>query len=370
MFTVNIDFNEDAIFAEIKSDAEGKENDSLEYAFYLYKDGIRIETKWYSKQPSCIFNIKRDSGFYYVKSFIRESKSTKPIIVESETKLYKNLSPSDYEKQVFILMRYSILSRKAARSWKIGQRDINDYRQMLFSDERLDLHENIFFDLTLHSVDEAIKNSNSNVKLIMFISNELPDIRKKKLYNAAKEREYLNIKELTLNDDTLVSMGDEVVNLVSKHHGEVVYATVRLDDDDALHPHFLQRLDEYIEPAYVGKCVSFSNGYAGLFDGSKFTAFHTMNAINNAQGLTAISMKMTNGEIKGLKSIYNSGVSHSRTHWKVPVVADGAKPMYIRTVHAQGDFYSEEYEKRLSTAETKENEEVLKDFLLNPKIVD
>lgn len=272
-------------------------------------------------------------------------------------------------KKVFILMRYSILSIDAARSWKIGQRGIDEYRNMLFSDERLDLHENLFFNLTLRSVDKAVENSDLDVSLIVFISNELPDSRKNKLYDAADKRSYLSIKELSPADKTLVSIGDEVVNQVSEYSGEVVYATIRLDDDDVLHPQFLKSLDEYIEPAYVGKCVSFSNGYAGLFDGSKFTAFHTMNAINNAQGLTAISKKTVNGEIKGLKSIYNSSISHSRTHWKMPVVADGVKPMYIRTVHAQGDFYSEDYERRLSAAETKEAQEVLLDFLLDPKLV-
>lgn len=369
MFTIDINFKKNVILAEIKTSLEELQKDELEYAFYLYKDNIKTETKWYSKQPFCIFNIEDDSSFYYVKGFIKDYKDAKPIIIDSEIKSYEKESHLNEKKHIFILMRYSILSNDSARSWKIGRRDINEYRQILFSDDRLDLHENLFFNLSLHSIDKAVKNSASNVKLIIFISTELPNARKKKLYDAASERSYLIIKELSPTDKTLVSMGDEVVNLVSEYSGELMYATVRLDDDDALHPQFLNCLDEYLEPAYVGKCVSFSCGYAGLFDGSKFTSFHKMNAMNIALGLTAISKKCENGEIKGLKSIYNSSISHSRTHWKIPVVADGISPMYIRTVHAQGDFYSKDYEKKLSAAETVANQEVLEDFLLKTKLV-
>ncbi|MGP5503938.1 glycosyltransferase [Psychrobacter celer] len=369
MFTIDISFKKDVILAEIKTSLEKLKNDDLEYAFYLYKDNVKIETKWYSKQSFCMFSLEDDSGFYYVKGFIKDSQGVRPTMIDSDIKIYEKPYDLNEKKHIFILMRYSILSNDSARSWKIGQNGVDEYRKMLFSDERLDLHENLFFNLTLHSIDEAVKHSDSNVSLVIFISTELPDFRKKKLYDAATEREYLIIKELSPTDKTLISIGDEVVNLVSKYSEKVVYATVRLDDDDALHPQFLKFLDEYIEPAYVGKCVSFSNGYAGLFNGSKFVAFHTMNAINNAQGLATISMKMPNGEIKGLKSIYNSSISHSRTHWKIPVVADGISPMYIRTVHAQGDFYSKDYEKKLSAAETVANQEVLEDFLLKTKLV-
>jgi len=64
LFTIDISFKKNFILAEIKTSLEELHKDELEYAFYLYKDNIKTETKWYSKQPFCMFNVKDDSSVY------------------------------------------------------------------------------------------------------------------------------------------------------------------------------------------------------------------------------------------------------------------------------------------------------------------
>ena len=164
-------------------------------------------------------------------------------------------------------------------------------------------------------------------------------------------------------------MSNSAVECLSVDNDDVVYATVRLDDDDALHPQFFRFLGAYLEPAFSGTCISFSKGLSGLFDGNKFTSFHNMNSINNAQGLATVSYKFSSGEVSGLKSIYSTGISHTRTHWKFPVIVDGSNIMYIRTVHTHGDYYSDDYAKRVSKGKIESKESVSTEFFLNPELI-
>lgn len=274
-----------------------------------------------------------------------------------------------YKKKILILMRYSILSVDAARSWKLGQKSIEDYRKDLFNTQRLDLHENLFFNLTFQSIIEASKNLDADLIFLMFISTELPTEYKERLYDLSSKHEFFIIKELSSSDKTLSSIDNEVIRNLEGVDEDVIYATVRLDDDDAIHPSFLESLSNFLVPAYIGNGVSFSCGYSGIFDGCKFHSFHKMNTINNAQGQALISKRSFDGKIDGPVTVYSMKVSHSRLHWATPVIVDGRVPMYIRTVHEHGDFYSEEYKKRMSSSEYISKEKVIKSFVINPDLI-
>ena len=272
-------------------------------------------------------------------------------------------------RKIFVLMRYSILSIDAARSWKIGQKGMEEYRDTLFDEKRLDLHENLFINLAFKSLKQALDKASVEVSFIMFISSELPQKYKNRLYEMSSDYNFFSIKELSPTDKTIPTINDEVCKNLMGISGDVVYATVRLDDDDAIHPNFFSNLEEYIAPLYAGKGVSFSNGVSGIYNGDKFVSFHKMNAINNAQGQAAIALKNANGSVSGPMSVYSGKVAHSRMHWEMPVIVDGRKPMYIRTVHNQGDFYSNEYEKKMSSAEVVEKEQIEQDFILSRNLV-
>lgn len=274
-----------------------------------------------------------------------------------------------YRKKVFVLMRYSILSKDVARSWKIGQSSLDEYRKSLFDTERLNLHERIFFDLTFKSILKASEAIDYEFTFIMFISSELPRAYKDRIYTLASKFEFFLIKELGVDEKTLPSIDKEVLKNLSESNEDTLYATVRLDDDDAIHPEFLLNLDKLLTLENIGYGISFSCGYSGMFDGTKFSSFHRMNAINNAQGQAVISFRKADGEVSDAVSVFSPRISHSRLHWAIPVRVDGRKPMYIRTVHEHGDFYSEDYKNKMSRPESVDKNAVIDEFLLDPKLV-
>lgn len=47
-------------------------SDDYTYAFYVYKDGKKIETFWYGKKPSCVYWLT-EPGKYIVTAFVRDS---------------------------------------------------------------------------------------------------------------------------------------------------------------------------------------------------------------------------------------------------------------------------------------------------------
>ena len=274
-----------------------------------------------------------------------------------------------YHRKILILMRYSILSIDAARSWKLGQKSLEDYRNDLFNSDRLDLHENLFFNLTFKSILQLYQNSSVDLEFIMFISTELPEEYKQRLYDLSSLHSFFTIKELDPSDKTLPTIDNEVVDNIKLNQGETIYATIRLDDDDALHPKFIENIEQYLQPAYVNHGFSFSCGYSGIFNGSQFESFHKMNSINNAQGQTFISSMDSEGKVSGFVSVYSMKIAHSRLHWSVPVIVDGRHEMYIRTVHEHGDFYTADYKKKMTASEEVNNSLIVKDFLIDPNLV-
>ncbi|WP_368449325.1 glycosyltransferase [Cobetia amphilecti] len=265
-------------------------------------------------------------------------------------------------KKVFVLTRYSVLSKDAARSWKIGQNSLEEYERVLFNNDRLDLHQNFFENLTLPALAKSISGSKLDIHHLIFISTKLPSPYKNKIYKTVSGLEYSSIYELSPDDKTLSSIEKIVGDMLVDEEDGAVYATVRLDDDDALHPSFFKNLEVYVNDSYTNMGVSFSRGYSGVYDGEKFSSFHKMNSINNAQGQAFISKV---DKSKTLRTVYGLKVAHSRLHWVCPVIVDGSKDMYIRTVHQHGDFYSKEYKDKMSSNDSVDREIVFSSFELN-----
>lgn len=65
-YTLNTSLDNNVLTVEILLPLK----DSFEYAYYLYKDGERIATKWYSNDNLCVFTLT-DAGAYYVTCFVK-----------------------------------------------------------------------------------------------------------------------------------------------------------------------------------------------------------------------------------------------------------------------------------------------------------
>lgn len=72
MFDVRISFVENKILGEFVVDSYFFESSKYDYAFYLYKDGGRIETKWFTDNMKAEFIIEDFDGIFYIKAFVRD----------------------------------------------------------------------------------------------------------------------------------------------------------------------------------------------------------------------------------------------------------------------------------------------------------
>lgn len=72
MFNVSISVEDNKVLGELIVDSYFFEPVKYEYAFYLYKDGERIDTVWYTKSMDVIFDLKGMAGVFFVKAFIKD----------------------------------------------------------------------------------------------------------------------------------------------------------------------------------------------------------------------------------------------------------------------------------------------------------
>jgi hypothetical protein len=72
MFDVSISIGQDKVQGEFVWDSYFFESSKYDYAFYLYRNGERIDTKWYTDNVKVEFSIKDITGLFHIKAFIRD----------------------------------------------------------------------------------------------------------------------------------------------------------------------------------------------------------------------------------------------------------------------------------------------------------
>lgn len=97
----------------------GEKAYKTEYAFYLYKDNIRVNTRWYAKDTKVFFDINSDVSIYHVKCFVRNLGEAVLKIYNSEKINRKNVS-YDLEKWKAPLFEHDFYNIKDSFSLKDG----------------------------------------------------------------------------------------------------------------------------------------------------------------------------------------------------------------------------------------------------------
>lgn len=262
-------------------------------------------------------------------------------------------------KHHYVMIRYSILTKKSKSAWKIGKKGFDEYKKSLFDKERLSLHEYLFETVTLPSLLKSKKDH--PVTVMIFTSESLPEENDLFLRNLSDKYEWLKVIPLSDSVPIIPAMEDCLRMEIAREHSDVIYSTVRIDDDDAVAESFFDKLSLEMTQGNIGKGVSFSTGYGGIFDINKrkYVSFHEMKAINIAIGLALISRY--NKESSDVVSIYGAG-PHSRLHLCCPVIVSGGCHMYLRTVHAAGDFFSSEYKDKITSGDLVSGKNVVEDL--------
>ncbi|MGM8849349.1 glycosyltransferase [Salinicola halophyticus] len=239
------------------------------------------------------------------------------------------------EKHIYFIIRYSAYT-KARGAWQIGKNvTAAEYKASLFSESRLNLHQELFFGVTLPTL-KAIAATVSATALV-FISDELPSVYKDALLKASEKFSWLKIVRAR-SDKGLVSQIDKAVeSKIKEFADDVCYATVRLDDDDALAPDFGIELNKYLKPEFSGMGVTFSKGVFAIYDQGVYSAFYHYKKMNNAQGLAFVGTRSQSLQRNIPMTVFGTG-NHTSIDERFPTVNDSSKIMFLRSEHDGSDL--------------------------------
>lgn len=253
------------------------------------------------------------------------------------------------KKTIFVIVRYSILMK--SRAWNISRdNDYLDYKQKLFDENRLKQHFFFFKNVMLPSIEcqvEAGARHDLEVRLLVVTSSELPERAHRELANVLDDKSWADIVFSAPEESFIKPVNKYIKQCVQGR--DVVYATVRLDDDDALHGQFVNGLAKYLTPGFVGHIVSFPKGYAVLYDQGKNKVVSALDIYypKNAQGMALVSgYDDRSGDFgDGPINIFQTG-KHTTVQERYPLILDESLSAYVRMCYKSQDTAEQFFKKR------------------------
>ena len=204
----------------------------------------------------------------------------------------------------YILTRFSVVGGgKLHEYFGVKSRRNNNMAKFLFDQERMEKKFHVFHNVTLPSIK---KQTDTNFTWLIYSSDKLPQEYKDRLLQYRNDKIHIifvkNFKEM---------YSDSRKQLEGKKN----YSTTRLDDDDGLHPKFLESLNKYdSNPQHI---ISFPRGQKIKRVKDKYVIKGDVNYKKIATGLSAIDM-----------NIFSTG-NHLKVDDKYPVIYDSLKDAYI-----------------------------------------
>ncbi|MCB8889544.1 glycosyltransferase [Vreelandella malpeensis] len=267
-------------------------------------------------------------------------------------------------KKIFIFTRYSVLLK--TKAWALSKdNDFDQYREKLFSSERMQQHSFFFKELTIPSILYQ-KNIPESVDFyyIVLTSKHLPNEERIKLESTLSELQRSKIIYIEPEED----LYDVINNFISKEVkvGEI-FASIRLDDDDALHPKFIASVSKYMERSFVGHVISHSRGYATLFDFDQqaFISAISINYPKNAQGMAFINSRINEDKyFTDQVNVYEIG-NHTIVDKFYPLIIDETINGYIRMCYKNQDTAEKFYIKNSAKNNNVAINRIAKKFPLN-----
>lgn len=269
-------------------------------------------------------------------------------------------------RQIFVVTRYSVLN-KALHTWQLARdaADMQRYEQQLFEPGRLAERLALYKGVTLPSlVGQTLVRDASPAKAELvvgvLVADRLPAAHRHELEAALAETlgavgvrfEILTVAperegEATHSQPVHAGMGVAIDDLIRRNlNGDTVFASVRLDDDDALAPEFLQHVAEYLKPDLAGMHLSFSDGLQGFVDPVTMTAsdVRAVSKPKNAQGLTFIN-SFIGGQFANESLHVHRFLGHREVDSLTPVIVDARALGYFRTMSPSSDIADTRHEK-------------------------
>jgi len=186
--------------------------------------------------------------------------------------------------------------------------------------DRLNYRFELFKNVCFKSLRK--QKNKENFHIILLISDDLPKKIRNKLEKMAIIHNFLHIEiyEGSYDNRYLKKYIDENTKII---------ATVRLDDDDGLHPNFVSRISKYCIEDNINKFITFPKGVFLRIDNEKLY-FKRKFSKFIAVGLTKISSP------DDYKTVY--GYNHRKINkLGFDIIVDNFDPMYVVINHKYGD---------------------------------
>jgi hypothetical protein len=188
---------------------------------------------------------------------------------------------------------------------KIRSLNKEDYGQWLYNPERLEEKMRIFNNFTKFSIESQTYD---NYEWIFYISKKLPKQYKEELAKIKKSK-------------IIVIKNYEDIKNVSLFNDQEEFISIRLDDDDGLHPTYFEKIKDFNTPNEI--IAPFYGLYFNLLNDNTSIIAHE---VNNNQYIKGCGVGAYN------QSIYSYG-NHAKmnTAYKVNYIND--KNMFFISVH-------------------------------------
>lgn len=207
---------------------------------------------------------------------------------------------------------------------------IDEYRDYLFSDERLDTRANIFINYSLPILELA--SDGYEYYHVVSYSDSLPERFEAKLIAASSRYSFL-ILDKHVNGKGKINLDILARQKLSlKGEGGEIYGHFRLDDDDLLAVNFFRQSSKYMSDTFVGFVVSYGTGLTAIFDdGNFYYARHAYSPLNSMGQLRICSVDQN--QVHRTPTVS----SHNRVDRFNPVILDSQEISYLWVRHAGQD---------------------------------
>jgi hypothetical protein len=252
---------------------------------------------------------------------------------------------------VYFVTRYSVVG-KAQHTWQIARNaaDYESYRAQLLEPDRLARRLQLFTEITAPSVAAQV-GTDASASWLVLIAAELPKEHFVQLQEAVRPAVaagvHVRFLRVAPSDDAAdiqagvyagIGQAIRMTLELDLSGSETSFATVRLDDDDALATSYSERLLRYIRPEFAGLHVSFSRGLQAVYSANRcLVDTRVVDKPMNAQGLALIN----NHNLKGFACpevhVHGFG-NHADLSARTPVIVDGAGVSYLRTLDSTNDL--------------------------------
>lgn len=237
--------------------------------------------------------------------------------------------------KVIIFTRFSEI-RKGTAAYNAASSTTEAYIAKILNPNRLRLRLRLLQDILLPSIaSQSTRLDRSWFRFVLTITPELPSDVVQKLKEITTQHPWASV----IVDANTISIMKEFLSEGDKEASHN-FASIRIDDDDAVGRGFLQSILRYQDEAFADHVVSFPSGYAGWYDTAKskiggvVKAYHQLNSI----GLCYIGRyDPAAGKVTSTKtSVWECG-THNRVDRIHPVIIDARQNMFFRTVHPEQD---------------------------------